>query len=49
MLFPFKSYLNELKVGEAVKATPKANEGVVRQSDPPQIVAGKIERLKDCL
>jgi hypothetical protein len=41
---------NELKVREEVKVTPKTNdkgEFVVMQSDPPQIVAGKIERLKD--
>ncbi|BBI32116.1 DUF3221 domain-containing protein [Cohnella abietis] len=38
---------DDLKVGEAVKVTPKANENgeyIVMQSDPPQIVAGKIER-----
>lgn len=41
---------NELKIGERVNVTPKTNdkgEYVVMQSDPPQIIAGQIERLKD--
>lgn len=40
---------NELVIGEKVNVTPKTNEKgeyVVMQSDPPQIVAGKIERQK---
>jgi hypothetical protein len=39
---------NQLEVGEKVNVTPKTNERgdyVVMDSDPPQIVAGKIERL----
>jgi hypothetical protein len=39
----------ELAIGEKVNVTPKANdkgEYVVMQSNPPQIVAGKIERQK---
>ncbi|CAI6087542.1 hypothetical protein COHCIP112018_05579 [Cohnella sp. JJ-181] len=38
----------EVEIGDKVKVTPKTNdkgEYVVMQSDPPQIVAGKIERL----
>ncbi|MDQ0887904.1 putative NUDIX family phosphoesterase [Paenibacillus sp. V4I9] len=41
---------NELRVGEKVNVTPKTNdkgEYIVIQSDPPQIVAGEIERQKD--
>lgn len=41
---------NELRVGEKVNVTPKTNdkgEYVVMESDPPQIIAGQIERLKD--
>ncbi|MDQ0874253.1 hypothetical protein QFZ77_002912 [Paenibacillus sp. V4I3] len=41
---------NELRVGEKVNVTPKTNdkgEYIVMQSDPPQIVADKIERQKD--
>ncbi|MGG4132187.1 DUF3221 domain-containing protein [Paenibacillus illinoisensis] len=41
---------NELRVGEKVNVTPNTNdkgEYVVMQSDPPQIIAGQIERLKD--
>lgn len=41
---------NELEVGEKVNVTPKTNakgEYAVMQSDPPQIIAGQIERLKD--
>lgn len=41
---------NELRVGEKVNVTPKTNEKgeyVVMKSDPPQIRAGQIERLKD--
>jgi hypothetical protein len=40
---------NELAIGEKVNVTPKTNDNgeyVVMQSDPPQIVAGKIERQK---
>jgi hypothetical protein len=40
---------NELAIGEKVNVIPKTNdkgEYVVMQSNPPQIVAGKIERLK---
>ncbi|MEV5024838.1 DUF3221 domain-containing protein [Paenibacillus sp. LPE1-1-1.1] len=43
---------NELRVGEKVNVTPKTNENgeyVVMQSDPPQIVAGKIERVGDLI
>lgn len=39
--------LEQLEVGDKVKVTPKVNEEgfyLVRQSDPPQIIAGKIER-----
>lgn len=41
---------NVLRVGEEVNVTPKTNdkgEYVVMQSDPPQVVAGEIERQKD--
>ncbi|WP_181469874.1 DUF3221 domain-containing protein [Paenibacillus sp. MDMC362] len=41
---------NELRIGEKVNVTPKTNdkgEYVVMKSDPPQIRAGQIERLKD--
>ncbi|WP_160031488.1 DUF3221 domain-containing protein [Paenibacillus sp. An7] len=41
---------NELEIGEKVNVTPKTNdkgEYAVMQSDPPQIIAGQIERLKD--
>ncbi|MDQ0878850.1 hypothetical protein QFZ77_007509 [Paenibacillus sp. V4I3] len=41
---------NELRVGEKVNVTPKTNdkgEYAVMQSDPPQIVADKIERQKE--
>ncbi|WP_454191132.1 DUF3221 domain-containing protein [Paenibacillus sp. Marseille-Q7038] len=41
---------NELQIGERVKVTPKTNdkgEHAVMQSDPPQIIAGQIERRKD--
>ncbi|MEK4978764.1 DUF3221 domain-containing protein [Bacillus sp. FSL K6-6540] len=41
---------NELLIGEKVHVTPKTNdkgEYVVMKSDPPQIKAGQIERLKD--
>ncbi|GIP43607.1 hypothetical protein J45TS6_20660 [Paenibacillus sp. J45TS6] len=41
---------NELEIGEKVNVTPKTNdkgEYTVMQSDPPQIIAGQIERLKD--
>ncbi|SFB04586.1 Protein of unknown function [Cohnella sp. OV330] len=39
---------NEVTIGDKVKITPKTNdkgEYVVMQSDPPQVIAGKIERL----
>lgn len=39
---------NEVAIGDKVKVAPKTNdkgEYVVMKSDPPQIVAGKIERL----
>ena len=38
--------IDEIEVGDKVKVTPKVNEEgfyLVRQSDPPQIIAGKIE------
>ncbi|WP_222125586.1 DUF3221 domain-containing protein [Paenibacillus sp. Y412MC10] len=41
---------NELRIGEKVNVTPKTNdkgEYVVMKSDPPLIIAGQIERLKD--
>ncbi|WP_171647339.1 hypothetical protein [Paenibacillus phytorum] len=41
---------NELRVGEKVNVNPKTNdkgEYIVMQSNPPQIVAGEIERQKD--
>ncbi|GGD85402.1 DUF3221 domain-containing protein [Paenibacillus nasutitermitis] len=41
---------NDLKVGEKVHVTPKTSdkgEYIVMQSDPPQIIAGEIERDKD--
>ncbi|MDQ0116744.1 hypothetical protein [Paenibacillus harenae] len=40
---------NELAIGEKVNVTPKTNDKgqyTIMQSDPPQIVAGKIERQK---
>jgi predicted NUDIX family phosphoesterase len=39
----------ELMIGDKVNVTPKTDDNglyVVMQSDPPQIVAGKIERQK---
>lgn len=39
--------LEQLEVGDKVKITPKVDEEgfyTVKQSDPPQIIAGRIER-----
>lgn len=41
---------NDLKPGEQVNVTPKMSDDgtyIVMKSDPPQIVAGQIERFKD--
>ncbi|WP_422661174.1 DUF3221 domain-containing protein [Paenibacillus sp. EC2-1] len=41
---------NELEAGEQVNVTPKTSANgayIVMKSDPPQIVAGQIERLRD--
>lgn len=41
---------NELEPGEQVYVTPKTSTNgayIVMKSDPPQIVAGRIERFKD--